>query len=265
MKIKVVSDIHLEFDPPHRVTKFKVPYDNEDYLILAGDVQVGLYEQKWFVDLLKRRPVIYVVGNHEYYHKNFDFINANLLKFEETVNKYAKEYHGWTNKLTILHTGVRDSLEVDGYLFCGGTLWTDFDNSFINMSYAQRLLNDFSVISKTEDKRHFTPEDALEEHKKTKESITNILSNETNLKKIVVTHHAPSYRSIHERFANSLANSCYASHLDALVEKADLWAHGHTHTSFDYNIGNCRVVCNPRGYYDVEENPIFEPHKIIEI
>ena len=27
-----------------------------------------------------------------------------------------------------------------------------------------------------------------------------------------------------------------------------LWIHGHIHESFDYDVGNCRVLCNPRGY-----------------
>ena len=32
------------------------------------------------------------------------------------------------------------------------------------------------------------------------------------------------------------------------VEQADLWLHGHVHDSFDYRVGRCRVICNPRGY-----------------
>jgi len=32
------------------------------------------------------------------------------------------------------------------------------------------------------------------------------------------------------------------------VARADLWLHGHTHAFADHRIGNCRVVCNPRGY-----------------
>jgi len=31
-----------------------------------------------------------------------------------------------------------------------------------------------------------------------------------------------------------------------------LWTHGHTHHEFDYMIGECRVVCNPRGYHGYE-------------
>jgi hypothetical protein len=34
---------------------------------------------------------------------------------------------------------------------------------------------------------------------------------------------------------------------------------GHTHESFDYEIGKTRVVCNPRGYASTEENKGFRP------
>ena len=39
------------------------------------------------------------------------------------------------------------------------------------------------------------------------------------------------------------------SDLTPLVQKADLWLHGHVHDSFDYSdVGWCRVVANPAGY-----------------
>ena len=37
------------------------------------------------------------------------------------------------------------------------------------------------------------------------------------------------------------------------------WVHGHTHDPFDYKIGECRVVCNPRGYYPYEGSKRYEP------
>lgn len=75
--------------------------------------------------------------------------------------------------------------------------------------------------------------------------------------------------SVAVRFKPDLMSAAFASHLDRLVAKADLWVHGHTHDSFDYEINKCRVVCNPRGYPNWRmgryENPAFDPAKIIEI
>jgi Icc-related predicted phosphoesterase len=49
-------------------------------------------------------------------------------------------------------------------------------------------------------------------------------------------------------------DAAYASNLEALIEAhgPTLWVHGHIHTCSDYRIENTRIVCNPRGYPDVE-------------
>lgn len=36
--------------------------------------------------------------------------------------------------------------------------------------------------------------------------------------------------------------------LSALMPGVALWLHGHVHDSFDYRVGGCRVIANPRGY-----------------
>jgi hypothetical protein len=46
-----------------------------------------------------------------------------------------------------------------------------------------------------------------------------------------------------------------------------LWTHGHTHHAFDYQIGDTRIVCNPRGYETASysEDSGWDPNKIIEV
>jgi predicted phosphodiesterase len=87
---------------------------------------------------------------------------------------------------------------------------------------------------------------------------------------VVITHHAPSPASIAPAYRNDWLTPAFASELPAeMFEGVDLWVHGHTHTSFDYRIGSCRVVCNPRGYPlgpdRHAENPGFDPGLVIEI
>ena len=43
-------------------------------------------------------------------------------------------------------------------------------------------------------------------------------------------------------------NAGFVSDLTPLLEKADLWLHGHVHDSLDYQVDRCRVVANPTGY-----------------
>lgn len=83
---------------------------------------------------------------------------------------------------------------------------------------------------------------------------------------IIVTHHAPSLRSIPKSYRTDSLSAAYASHLDSFVESsgAKLWIHGHIHTQQDYMIGNTRVICNPRGYPN-EPNEDFIQDLVVDI
>lgn len=85
-------------------------------------------------------------------------------------------------------------------------------------------------------------------------------------KSVIVTHHAPSGRSLPDRYQDDILSASYVSHLDDFVKEssAALWIHGHIHTQQDYVIGNTRIVCNPRGYPN-EPNDRFVPDFVIEV
>jgi len=71
----------------------------------------------------------------------------------------------------------------------------------------------------------------------------------------------PSIRSIADRYRADPVSAAFASNMDGFIleHQPRLWIHGHTHESFDYEIGKTRVVCNPRGYASIEENKGFRP------
>ena len=56
---------------------------------------------------------------------------------------------------------------------------------------------------------------------------------------------------------------------ESFFEVPVLWIHGHTHVTFYYRVGNCRVTCNPRGYLASGrrgfENRGFNPRLIVEL
>jgi hypothetical protein len=63
-------------------------------------------------------------------------------------------------------------------------------------------------------------------------------------------------------------NGGYSSDLDSFIAQRDkikLWTHGHTHEVFDYTIGECRIVCNPRGYIGHESRADEFTLKFVEI
>ena len=47
---------------------------------------------------------------------------------------------------------------------------------------------------------------------------------------------------------------------------AKLWIAGHTHESFDYRVGETRVVGNPAGYPGAPRDPrLFRPDRVVEV
>jgi predicted phosphodiesterase len=86
---------------------------------------------------------------------------------------------------------------------------------------------------------------------------------------IWVTHHLPSYKSVHEDYLTSGGNQFFATELSDKIldmrKPPKLIVHGHTHKEFDYMIGETRVICHPRGYPN--ENSWYRNYlpKIIEL
>ncbi|HLW11937.1 MAG TPA: metallophosphoesterase, partial [Casimicrobiaceae bacterium] len=168
-----------------------------------------------------------------------------------------------------------DELILGGVRFLGSTLWTDFlllgpERRAIAMREGQRLMRDFSRI-RIDDSTGaiFSPADSAALFDRHSRWLATKLAQPFQGRTVVITHHAPSRKSIHPRFAGSLLNACFISDVERLMDgtRASLWVHGHTHDSFDYVVNGTRVVCNPRGYaqYGVDENARFDPDLVIDI
>jgi hypothetical protein len=87
---------------------------------------------------------------------------------------------------------------------------------------------------------------------------------------VVLTHHGPHRLSLAPRFADHWVSTAFINELPAaFFDVPVLWVHGHTHTSFDYRIGGCRVLCNPRGYArsgaGAAENPRFDARCVVTL
>jgi hypothetical protein len=118
-------------------------------------------------------------------------------------------------------------------------------------------MNDFMCVRKIKgvDYSKFSPSDAEAIHHRTLQYFKTILTLPiyAGKKFVVVSHHAPCHLSIAQQYkADFLMNGGFYSELSEFIldhPQIKLWIHGHTHTAFDYMIGDdCRVICNPRGY-----------------
>ncbi len=243
MKIHVLSDLHIEFGP-------YVDGDVErDLTILSGDIAVGYDAYDLVQELKKKSPVVYIPGNHEYYSR------IPMDELDSTLDQSLGQE--W------LQNKVRT---VDGLKIAGCTLWTDFSKGAESaLDAAQYGMNDFNYIrtghSHSANVKKFTSRKACDLHKRMKDWLWEVKPD------IVVTHHAPSMRSINPLYEGHNLNPAYASDMEEFVKElgAKLWTHGHVHSSSDYTIGTTRIVVNPRGYVGYESNPKFNPNHLIEI
>jgi len=282
MKIKLVSDLHLEF------ADYNIKNDeNCDVLILSGDIMViqdlhdhpetsySMYSNANLADLGRRQQtalrfrdflkrcsfqfphVVYVAGNHEFYHGEF---HKGIGHLREECDKFPNIYFL-----------ERDMQFIEGVLFVGGTLWTDCNKGDpLTLHALTDMMNDFRVIRN--DDLGYTklrPAHIMSRHRSTLEYIKQVVDFNSDKKCVVVGHHAPSYQSIGEQYKNdTLMNGGYASDLSEFImdrPQIKLWTHGHMHQTFDYMIGGTRVVCNPRGYESHGEVSGWNPNLVLEV
>ena len=165
-----------------------------------------------------------------------------------------------------IHVLNDDQVIIDGVRFLGSVLWTDFalfgeTDKFFAMQQARQQMTDFSIIRING--RRFTPEDAIRLHMSSRNWLAVMLAEPFDGNTVMITHHAPSSRSVHPRYARDLLTPAFASDVENLMggDRAGLWIHGHMHESYDYQIRGTRVVCNPRGYAPNALNPGFRPDR----
>ena len=75
--------------------------------------------------------------------------------------------------------------------------------------------------------------DTIKDHLASKGWLSRTLNEHTDGTRVVITHHAPSARSIPEKYVGDILSAAYASDLDEFVGEsgAKLWIHGDTHGS----------------------------------
>jgi DNA repair exonuclease SbcCD nuclease subunit len=170
---------------------------------------------------------------------------------------------------TNIHILENDQLVINDVTFLGCTLWTDFQlfgDPKIAGYYATQRMTDYHKIRVNPQYRKLRSLDTAVIHAKSLRWLQESVLELRVEKIVIITHHAPSSRSIPAAFQEDILSASYASHLEAFVAEssAKLWVHGHLHTQQDYSIGNTRVICNPRGYPD-EPNQSFIPNLIVEV
>lgn len=248
MKIQVISDLHREFG------FIDLSFEGADVVILAGDVDLGTKGIEWIKSTFTDVPVIYVLGNHEYYKGSYP-------KTLNSIRNAAVD--------TNVHVLENKAVTIDDVTFHGATLWTDFalmGDSRNSGMICQSRMNDYKMIRKDPSYSKLRSIDTYVMHQHSLKWLQSSLESSSTKKNIVVTHHAPSAKSIPMEFKDNILSSAYASNLESIIlqHQPQYWVHGHIHTPIKYEIGGTRVICNPHGYMNEPYNG-YEKNLIINI
>lgn len=248
MKIQVISDLHQEFGYT------ELSFAHADVVVFAGDVNVGVKGIEWILKTINDIPVIYILGNHEYYKGSYPKTLRKIVALSQDTNVQVLENR---------------SVVIDDVTFHGATLWTNFElfgDSRTSGSICQEKMNDYKMIRRDPSYSKLRSVDTFVIHQSSLKWLEESLANSATQKNIVVTHHAPSTRSVPEKDRANVLSSAYASNLEATILKYSpaYWIHGHIHEPAKYTIGDTTVLCNPHGYIDEPYNG-FDKSLIIEI
>ena len=235
-------------------------------LVLAGDiVPIELLKKKdkfaeecgdFFKYISgKYDKVLMVAGNHEYYGGSLTHGISNL--------------RNTLKKLGIENTTVLDgqTIEYEDCLIFGSTLWTSCNNRDpVVMNAVQSGMSDYQHITVADEylekyswvylkERRITTDDTVMLHEHTVVKLKQFIAQETDKKKLVITHMAPSFMSVADTHRSSNMNDGYATELHDTIYDSGIkcWVHGHMHEPVYYTIGETLITSNPRGYYPMEQ------------
>jgi len=254
MRVQLVSDVHLGYGAAFDVLKPAV-----DVFVIAGDFagSPGIAKQ-YFEKFCEKSeiPVVYVLGNHEYYD----------LRLDTAVDSYKKALQSFPS----VHVLEKEVLTLDNVNFLGTTLWSDLSDPLAAVS-VQRGLSDYIFIV-NEYGHYVKAADTHREYKKSRAWLTRELSKRKNEVNVVVTHHAPSWECRDKRWDHQGANSQRITHgfcssLDKLCYENSIshWLYGHTHHSKKLKIGETVVVSNQVGFEHEKRTSGFNRNQVLEI
>lgn len=278
MKIRVVSDLHVDVNKCYDFGFLSNP-ENVDLNIICGDVGGDYQCEQELLDKINI-PTVCVAGNHlGYNYDNFQSLN-NMICHDnlwdctkrDCIKRLTHKYNNpKQNYVTYLENNY---ITFDKYVIFGGCMYSDFclygkNHKSTCKHVASRWLNDFRYVftytTSNGPVRPITPTDYIRWNTIFKKQLSKCIKDNPDRDIIVVTHFAPSIKSIESKYLNrpnrlnspgSELNAVYACDLEQFIQdnpQIKLWTHGHVHSCFNYNVGQCKVICSPYGYYGYEQ------------
>lgn len=280
MKLKIISDIHLEF-PGARDALPEIVV-NTDAIGLLGDIGNPLKQA--YTDFLlemsdKFSHVFVVPGNHEYYANEFQLTNQLIEKIcakRENIHCLNKATFDWGDEFRVIGTTLWSTApeeyrdEIQSASTDHKKIITQIDEEYLPHPENVDELNlgehwDKLQIHGTK----FSIQEKVSLHEEQAEWIKEEVekAKNENKKVIILTHHAPtSKKSLPWAVLQDKAaeyDSC--TDMEGLLdEHVKLWGFGHTHYNCDQIINHTRVVSNQLGYVR-RTNPTFDGALVLDL
>lgn len=259
--------------------------DTYNVLLLLGDVME--FKKSFLPSLVLKHIcdyfdlVIYVPGNHCYYNSSIASVEARVRGFMKDIPNFILLQN---ETLTLDYNEKRIN-------YIGSTLWTDFgrDNVLFNEAGGKidnytYAFSDYKKIAVTSKPYvNLKPAHVLSMHNASVSYIESELKRCKGDTNIVLSHHAPTYKSA-THFANNRQGRklksmmrnhlktkdvfkqkslqkwekenldrytpLFCNNLDYLIKsyKPLFWGHGHVHERRLYKLHQSIISCNPTGY-----------------
>lgn len=249
--LQIFSDLHLEFfyEDYKTMKEFLMSLlTPSDYVIMAGDIFSKDYlclQAKILKEVFCDQQIIYIPGNHEYYHTSKEKMDKELIKVCKYYDiKYLENDYMGIGK---------------DHVIIGACGW--HDNYSKNGAYN---LNDFRLIKELR-YEHYK---AMKWNRVSYEFFKNTLKKFYKKKKLIcLTHNAPLYDMIPEKYQGSELNPFFANNWYSLIRKyrPDLWISGHIHQMKKFCKENTLFIENGYGYYKYSPVKEFKKKLIISI
>jgi predicted phosphohydrolase len=252
MKLLLVSDLHMTdhlLNKPHAIPYVIESLGADDVICVAGDVSDSPTGMNKHLKALRDHTdatILAVMGNHDYYYRTLSL---------DTIDR-ARD--GLPERVHVLEN---ETVVVGDVRILGCTLWTDADQGL--MAGNALGMQDYDLIKASPERQKegaifIEVEDTVAWNQVSKNWLASELAQPFDGKTVVMTHHAPSFRSQQPKYAYHPLASFFCCDMDDLIEEhqPDYWLHGHLHDAAAYVIGQkTKVRCNPRGYTGERKGP----------